>query len=80
MGPLATTTSPDLVKIKTGQLIYNVRKAAGLSRDLAKRRGPTKVICRLEGADYSGLTMAMFHQIGSMLGDELLHAIPDEAV
>jgi ribosome-binding protein aMBF1 (putative translation factor) len=71
-----------IVSIKAGQLIYDMRTAAGFSqRELAKRVGTTaSVICRLENADYSGHTLAMLNRIASVLGRRIeLHAVPKEA-
>jgi len=56
-----------LVNVTAGQLLYDMRTAAGLSpRELAKRVGTTEsVICRLEDGDYSGHTLQMLNRIAS---------------
>jgi len=51
----------EIVNVEAAQLIYDMRTTAGLTqRESAKRVGTTaSVICRLENADYDGVTIAM---------------------
>ena len=50
--------------------VYHLRTEAGLTqRELAARVGTTaSVICRLEGADYDGHTLAMLRRIAAAVG------------
>ena len=69
----------ELINVEAAQLIYDMRRKAGLSqRELAKRVGTTaSVICRLEDADYEGHTIAMVRRIATALNRRLeLRAVP----
>src|SRR5271169_3155955 len=68
----------EIVNVEAAQLVYNLRKKAGLSqRELAKKVGTTaSVICRMEQADYEG-SLPMLRRIVSALNRRLeLRAIP----
>ena len=68
----------EIVNVEAAQLVYNLRKKAGLSqRELAKRVGTTaSVICRIEQADYEG-SLAMLRRIAVALNRRLeLRAVP----
>ena len=56
--------------MEVGTLIYNARKAAGLTQQqLAQRVGTTQsVISDLESADYEGHSMPMLRRIAAALG------------
>jgi len=66
------------VNVEAAQLVYDLRKSAGLSqRELAKRVGTTaSVICRMEQADHEG-SLAMLRRIAGALNWRLeLRAVP----
>jgi len=68
----------EIVNVEAAQLVYDLRKKAGLSqRALAKKVGTTaSVICRMEQADYEG-SLAMLRRIAGALNRRLeLRAIP----
>jgi ribosome-binding protein aMBF1 (putative translation factor) len=68
----------EIVNVDAAQLVYNLRKRAGLSqRDLAKKVGTTaSVICRMEQADYEG-SLPMLRRIAGALNRRLeLRAVP----
>ena len=68
-----------LVNIEAAQLLYDMRRKAGLSqRELARRVGTSaSAINRLESADYDGHTIAMVRRIATALNRRLeLHAVP----
>lgn len=68
----------EVVNVEAAQLVYELRKRAGLSqRELAKRVGTTaSVICRMEQADYEG-SLAMLRRIAGALNRRLeLRAVP----
>ena len=68
----------EIVNVEAAQLVYDLRKRAGLSqRELAKRVGTTaSVICRMEQADYEG-SLAMLRRIAGALNRRLeLRAVP----
>jgi ribosome-binding protein aMBF1 (putative translation factor) len=68
----------EIVNVEAAQLVYNLRKRAGLSqRELAKRVGTTaSVICRMEQADYEG-SLPMLRRIAGALNRRLeLRAVP----
>ena len=68
----------EIVNVEAAQLVYDLRKRAGLSqRELAKKVGTTaSVICRMEQADYAG-SLPMLRRIAGALNRRLeLHAVP----
>ena len=68
----------EIVNVGAAQLVYDLRKKAGLSqRELAKRVGTTaSVICRMEQADYEG-SLPMLRRIAGALNRRLeLRAVP----
>jgi len=68
----------EIVNVEAAQLVYDLRKRAGLSqRELAKRVGTTaSVICRMEQADYEG-SLPMLRRIAGALNRRLeLRAVP----
>jgi ribosome-binding protein aMBF1 (putative translation factor) len=68
----------EIVNVEAAQLVYDLRKKAGLSqRELAKKVGTTaSVICRMEQADYEG-SLPMLRRIAGALNRRLeLHAVP----
>ena len=68
----------EIVNVEAAQLVYDLRKKAGLTqRGLAKRVGTTaSVICRMEQADYEG-SLPMLRRIAAALNRRLeLHAVP----
>lgn len=68
----------EIVNVEAAQLVYDLRKRAGLSqRELAKKVGTTaSVICRMEQADYEG-SLPMLRRIASALNRRLeLRAVP----
>ena len=68
----------EIVNVDAAQLVYDLRKKAGLSqRELAKRVGTTaSVICRMEQADYEG-SLPMLRRIAGALNRRLeLRAVP----
>ena len=68
----------EIVNVEAAQLVYDLRKKAGLSqRELAKRVGTTaSVICRMEQADYEG-SLPMLRRIAGALNRRLeLRAVP----
>src|SRR5580698_10597532 len=68
----------EIVNVEAAQLVYQLRKRAGLSqRELAKKVGTTaSVICRMEQADYEG-SLAMLRRIAGALNRRLeLRAVP----
>jgi ribosome-binding protein aMBF1 (putative translation factor) len=68
----------EIVNVEAAQLVYNLRRNAGLSqRELAKKVGTTaSVICRMEQADYEG-SLPMMRRIAGALNRRLeLRAIP----
>ena len=71
----------EIVNVEAAQLVYDLRKNAGLSqRELAKRVGTTaSVICRMEQADYEG-SLPMLRRIAGALNRRLeLRAVPIKA-
>jgi predicted transcriptional regulator len=69
----------EIVNVEAAQLIYDMRTTAGLTqRELAKRVGTTaSVICRLENADYDGVTLAMLRRIATVVDRRIeIHAVP----
>jgi ribosome-binding protein aMBF1 (putative translation factor) len=71
----------EIVNVEAAQLVYDLRKKAGLSqRELAKRVGTTaSVICRMEQADYEG-SLPMLRRIAGALNRRLeLRAVPMKA-
>ena len=68
----------EIVNVKAAQLVYDLRKQAGLSqRELAKKVGTTaSVICRMEQADYES-SLPMLRRIAGALNRRLeLRAVP----
>jgi ribosome-binding protein aMBF1 (putative translation factor) len=68
----------EIVNVEAAQLVYDLRKKAGLSqRALAKKVGTTaSVICRMEHADYEG-SLPMLRRIAGALNRRLeLRAVP----
>ena len=68
----------EIVNVEAAQLVYELRKKAGLSqRELAKRVGTTaSVICRMEQADHEG-SLPMLRRIAGALNRRLeLRAVP----
>jgi ribosome-binding protein aMBF1 (putative translation factor) len=68
----------EIVNVEAAQLIYELRKKAGLSqREFAKKVGATaSVICRMEQADYEG-SLPMLRRIAGALNRRLeLRAVP----
>jgi ribosome-binding protein aMBF1 (putative translation factor) len=68
----------EIVSVEAAQLVYDLRKRAGLSqRELAKRVGTTaSVICRMEQADYES-SLPMLRRIAGALNRRLeLRAVP----
>jgi ribosome-binding protein aMBF1 (putative translation factor) len=68
----------EIVNVEAAQLVYDLRKNAGLSqRELAKKVGTTaSVICRMEQADYAG-SLPMLRRIAGALNRRLeLRAVP----
>ena len=68
----------EIVNVEASQLVYDLRKKAGLSqRELAKKVGTTaSVICRMEQADYEG-SLPMLRRIAGALNRRLeLRAVP----
>src|SRR5882724_11279566 len=68
----------EIVNVDAAQLVFDLRKKAGLSqRELAKRVGTTaSVICRMEQADYEG-SLPMLRRIAGALNRRLeLRAVP----
>lgn len=68
----------EIVNVEAAQLVYDLRKRAGLSqRELAKKVGTTaSVICRMEQADYEG-SLPMLRRIAGALNRRLeLRAVP----
>ena len=71
----------EIVNVEAAQLVYDLRKSAGLrQRELAKRVSTTaSVICRMEQADYEG-SLAMLRRIAGALNRRLeLRAVPIRA-
>jgi ribosome-binding protein aMBF1 (putative translation factor) len=71
----------EIVNVEAAQLVYDLRKKAGLSqRKLAKKVGTTaSVICRMEQADYEG-SLPMLRRIAGALNRRLeLRAVPMKA-
>ena len=62
----------EIVNVEAAQLVYNLRKKAGLSqRELAKKVGTTaSVICRMEQADYES-SLPMLRRIAGALNRRL---------
>ena len=70
-----------LARAEVAMLLYEHRKAAGLTQAaLAKRVGTTaSVICRLEDADYEGHSLAMLRRIAAVLGKKVeIRLVDDE--
>ena len=68
----------EIVNVEAAQLVYDLRKKAGLSqRELARKVGTTaSVICRMEQADYEG-SLPMLRRIAGALNRRLeLRAVP----
>jgi len=68
----------EIVNVEAAQLVYDLRKKAGLSqRELAKKVGTTaSVICRMEHADYEG-SLPVLRRIAGALNRRLeLRAVP----
>ena len=68
----------EIINVEASQLVYDLRKRAGLSqRELAKRVGTTaSVICRMEQADYEG-SLSMLRRIAGALNRRLeLRVVP----
>ncbi len=68
----------EIVNVEAAQLVYDLRKQAGLSqRELAKKVGTTaSVICRMEQADYES-SLPMLRRIAGALNRRLeLRAVP----
>src|ERR1700704_3226557 len=68
----------EIVNVEAAQLVYDLRKKAGLSqRELAKKVGTTaSVICRMEKSDYEG-SLPMLRRIAGALNRRLeLRAVP----
>lgn len=68
----------EIVNVEAAQLVYDLRKRAGLSqRELANRVGTTaSVICRMEQADYES-SLPMLRRIAAALNRRLeLRAVP----
>jgi ribosome-binding protein aMBF1 (putative translation factor) len=68
----------EIVNVEAAQLVYELRKKAGLSqRELAKKVGTTaSVICRMEQADHEG-SLPMLRRIAGALNRRLeLRAVP----
>src|SRR6266446_4675828 len=68
----------EIVNVESAQLVYDLRKKAGLSqRELAKKVGTTaSVICRMEQADYES-SLPMLRRIAGALNWRLeLRAVP----
>lgn len=68
----------EVVNVEAAQLVYDLRKKAGLSqRELAKKVGTTaSVICRMEQADYEG-SLPMLRRIAGALNRRIeLRAVP----
>ena len=68
----------EIVNVEAAQLVYDLRKKAGLSqRELAKKVGTTgSVICRMEQADYES-SLPMLRRIAGALNRRLeLRAVP----
>ncbi len=68
----------EIVNVEAAQLVYDLRKKAGLSqRALAKKVGTTaSVICRVEQADYES-SLPMLRRIAGALNRRLeLRAVP----
>src|SRR5258708_19670685 len=68
----------EIVNVEAAQLVYNLRKKAGLSqRELARKVGTTaSVICRMEQADYES-SLPLLRRIAGALNRRLkLHAVP----
>jgi len=68
----------EIVNVEAAQLVYDLRKKAGLSqRALAKKVGTAaSVICRMEQADYEG-SVPMLRRIAGGLNRRLeLRAVP----
>jgi ribosome-binding protein aMBF1 (putative translation factor) len=68
------------VNAKVAQLIYDLRKGAGLSqKDLAERIETTQsVISRLEDADYDGHSLSMLSRIAKALSKQLSVLMTEE--
>lgn len=68
------------VNAKVAQLIYDLRKDAGLSqKDLADQIGTTQsVISRLESADYEGHSLSMLSRIAKALSKRLTVLITED--
>ena len=62
----------EIVNVEAAQLVYDLRKKAGLSqRELAKKVGTTaSVICRMERADYES-SLPMLRRIAGALNRRL---------
>jgi ribosome-binding protein aMBF1 (putative translation factor) len=62
----------EIVNVEAAQLVYDLRKKAGLSqRELAKKVGTTaSVICRMEQADYES-SLPMLRRIAGALNRRL---------
>src|SRR5258708_6647504 len=68
----------EIVNVEAAQLVYDLRKKAGLSqRELAKKVGTTaSVICRMEQADYDS-SLPMLRRIARALNGRLeLRVVP----
>lgn len=62
----------EIVNVEAAQLVYDLRKKAGLSqRELAKKVGTTaSVICRMEQADYES-SLPMLRRVAAALNYRL---------
>jgi ribosome-binding protein aMBF1 (putative translation factor) len=67
-----TMLDEEIVNVEAAQLVYDLRKKAGLSqRELAKKVGTTaSVICRMEQADHEG-SLPMLRRIAGALNHRL---------
>lgn len=68
----------EIVNVEAAQLVYDLRRKAGLSqRELARKVGTTaSVICRMEQADYES-SLPMLRRIAGALNRRLeLRAVP----
>ena len=80
-------TDPTMLQIAEGfriaQMVYDARKAAGLTQvELAEAVGTTQsVISQLEDAEYDGHSLSMLRRIADALGSKVeIRIVPKEPV
>jgi transcriptional regulator with XRE-family HTH domain len=80
---LRELVEPATLNARVAGIIYDARKAAGLTqRQLAELIGTDQaVISRLEDSDYDGHSLSMLNRIAKALGGHVdIRLVPDEKV